>query len=154
VNDVSLSADPDGPVVLFDGVCNLCNSSVQFILDHERDQPPHLRFAPLQSEAGLRLLEGAFGKEGAREIRESGAGGSPDTLVFIEDHRGVTRSSAVLRIARYLRAPWRWSAVLVVVPSILRDLVYRFVAKNRYRWFGKSETCRVPTPELRRRFLA
>jgi predicted DCC family thiol-disulfide oxidoreductase YuxK len=147
----------DRPVVLFDGVCNLCNGSVQFILDHEAPeaQDRGLLFAPLQSDAALPLLERAFGGERARALREgTDGGGDPDTLVLIEGARGSTRSTAVLRIARYLRAPWRWTALLLVVPAILRDLGYRIVAANRYRWFGKSETCRVPTPELKSRFLA
>jgi predicted DCC family thiol-disulfide oxidoreductase YuxK len=143
----------DAPVVLFDGFCNLCNGTVQFIVDHERT--PELRFAPLQSELAQELLESAFDAEGARRIREGATGGGdPDTIVLVEGTKGFTHSTAGLRIARRLRAPWSWLSVFVVVPRPLRDLVYRFIARNRYRWFGKSETCRVPTPELRGRFIA
>lgn len=127
------------PVVLFDGTCNLCNGSVQFIIDHERT--PTLKFASLQSDAARALL--------GTELPP----GDPESVMLVEDGRTYSHSTAALRIARYLRAPWRWLAALVVVPRFLRDAVYRFIARNRYRWFGKSETCRVPTPELRARFL-
>lgn len=127
------------PVVLFDGTCNLCNGSVQFIIDHER--APTLKFASLQSDAARTLL--------GAELPP----GDPESVMLVEDGRTYSHSTAALRIARYLRAPWRWLVVLVVVPRFLRDAVYRFIARNRYRWFGKSETCRVPTPELRARFL-
>jgi predicted DCC family thiol-disulfide oxidoreductase YuxK len=142
-------------VVLFDGVCNLCNRSVQFILDHEdpaRGGGERLSFAPLQSELGRELLERAFGVEKATMLR--GRDGVPESIVLVEGEQGWVRSAAALRIARYLRAPWRWSAALLVVPAILRDLGYRVIARNRYRWFGASETCRIPTPELRSRFLS
>ena len=139
-------------VVLFDGVCNLCNASVGFVLDHER--APELRFAPLQSDAARRLLEQAVGSERAREL-QAGTGGddAPGSVVLVEDARAWTGSTAALRIARRLRAPWRWLFAFVVVPRPIRDLVYALVAKNRYRWFGKTAACRVPTPELRARFL-
>jgi predicted DCC family thiol-disulfide oxidoreductase YuxK len=141
------------PVVLFDGVCNLCNGVVQFIIDHERT--PKVRFAALQSEHAAQLLTDVFGDERANELRRGAANeGDPDSIVLVESGRGYSHSTAALRIARYLRAPYRWLFWLVVFPRPLRDVVYRFIARNRYRWFGKSETCRVPTPELRARFLA
>jgi predicted DCC family thiol-disulfide oxidoreductase YuxK len=134
-----------GPVVLFDGVCNLCNASINFVLDHERGGPAgELRFASLQSEAARGLLAGM-----GRAVPE----GDPDTIALVEDGRLFERSAAALRIVRRLRWPWRMLAAFVVVPRPLRDLVYRWVARNRYRWFGKSDVCRVPTPELRARFI-
>lgn len=151
-----------GPVVLFDGVCNLCNGAVQFVLDHERG--PVLRFAALQSDAARTLL--ASVGSGARVDAELGDGpattspsdgesgeSGPGTIVFVEEGRVYVRSTAALRVTRYLRAPWRFLYVLTLVPRFLRDAVYRWIGKNRYRWFGKTETCRVPTPELRARFL-
>jgi predicted DCC family thiol-disulfide oxidoreductase YuxK len=133
----------EGPVVLFDGVCNLCNSSVNFVIDHERDRD--VRFASLQSEAGSELLERV-----GRKLPE----GDPESIVVVEGGRVFERSAAILRIARHLRWPWRvLAAMAVVVPRPLRDVVYRWIARNRYRWFGKSDVCRVPTPELRERFL-
>ena len=138
------------PVLLFDGVCNLCNGSVAFILDHERSG--ELRFAPLQSEVAKELLERAVDPATARALR--GDGGAPDSVVLLEGGRVHVRSAAALRVAHRLRAPYRWLGIFVIVPRPIRDLVYRWVAKNRYRWFGQTETCRVPTPELRARFLA
>ena len=155
-------ADASAPVVLFDGVCNLCNGAVQFILDHEDrsaagSREHRLMFAALQSEAARTVLASASGADEAARLATSGDarahGRDPPSIVLVEHGRAFTRSTAILRIARYLRAPWRWAALLVVVPRPLRDLVYRYVARHRYRWFGRSESCRVPTPELRTRFL-
>lgn len=131
------------PVVLFDGVCNFCNGAVQFIVDHERDRT--LRFASLQSDVAKDLLANA----GLAPPE-----GDPETIVLVEGDRALTHSSAALAIARRLRAPWSWLAVLVLVPRPVRDFFYRWFARNRYRWFGKTDQCRVPTPELRARFLA
>jgi predicted DCC family thiol-disulfide oxidoreductase YuxK len=133
------------PIVLFDGVCNLCNAAVNFILDHERSG--ELRFASLQSDAARALLA-----EHGAPVEQLGQG-DPDTMVLLEGGRLFDRSAAALRIARRLRWPWRALAVFLIVPRPLRDLVYRFVARNRYRWFGKSDACRMPSPELRARFL-
>ena len=131
------------PTVLFDGVCNLCNASVQYIID--RDPSAVFRFASLQSEAGRRVLEavGAALPEG-----------DPESVLLVEDGRLYERSDAALRIARRLTGPVRLAAAFLLVPHVLRDPLYRFVARNRYRWFGKSESCRLPTPELRGRFLS
>lgn len=134
---------PTPPVVLFDGVCNLCNGAVQFIVD--RDPEGTFRFASLQSERAAALL-GAHGLEAPE--------GDPDSVILIEDGRVHQSSGAALRIARHLRGPWKLFYAFVIVPRFLRDAVYRFIARNRYRWFGKSEQCRVPTPALRARFLA
>lgn len=136
-------ADPlRGPLVLFDGVCNLCSASVRFLV--ERDRRGTLRFAAIQSAVGA----AAFARAG-RPPPE----GDPDSLVLVEDGALLEHSTAALRIARHLGGPWRLFAGLLVVPRALRDPVYRFVARNRYRWFGRQETCMVPTPELRARFV-
>lgn len=132
---------PESPppvIVLFDGVCNLCDAAVTFIID--RDADAVFRFAPLESEIGRRLTQ-HYGLE-----RE-------DTVVLVEDGRCSVRSEAALRIARRLDGAWPFLAVLLIVPAPLRDLVYRFIARHRYRWFGTRDACRVPTPDLRRRFL-
>lgn len=129
-------------VVLFDGVCNLCNGSINFIID--RDPSGYFRFAPLQSQAGQDLLR-RHGRADAAQLK---------SVVLIDEHgRCHTRSAAALRIARRLRWPWPLAAVLVAVPPFLRDAAYEFVAANRYRWFGKTDACRVPTPDRARRFL-
>lgn len=143
----------EGPVVLFDGVCNLCNAAVQFMID--RDRAGALRFAPLQSDVAKELLDGSMGPEKAKAIRDGATGnGDPDTIVLVEQKQAWTHSDAALRIARRLTFPWSWLIAGVIVPRPIRDIVYRFIARNRYRWFGKSDTCRIPTPELRARFLA
>lgn len=140
------------PLVLFDGKCNLCNGAVQFIIDRER--APNLELAPLQSNVAKERLTSALGAAGAEAIVNGATGnGDPDTIVFIEDGKAYTHSTAALHIAAHLGAPWRWAVVFFVVPRFIRDVVYRWIARNRYRWFGKTESCRVPTPELRARFI-
>jgi predicted DCC family thiol-disulfide oxidoreductase YuxK len=128
------------PVVLFDGVCNLCNGSVQFIITH--DPAAHFRFAALESEAARRLL-------GECEL----SGPLPDSVALVEGGSVYTRSTAALRIARRLAFPCPLLYALIVVPRPLRDVVYNLIARNRYRWFGKRDACMVPTRELRARFL-
>ncbi|MEG6589209.1 thiol-disulfide oxidoreductase DCC family protein [Paenibacillus barengoltzii] len=127
-------------VILFDGVCHLCQGAVKFIIKH--DPAGRFRFASLQSQAGSRLLQAA----GAHEK-------SLDSVVLIENGTYYIRSAAALRIARGLRYPWPLLYALIVIPKGLRDAVYQFIAKHRYRWFGKDETCLVPTRELKERFL-
>lgn len=128
------------PIVLFDGVCNLCNRAIQFII--ARDPTARFRFAPLQSATGERLLESC----GRRP-------GELDSMILVLDGRCHAKSGAALRIAGRLSGIWRLGAVFLIVPSPIRDWVYGFIAKRRYRWFGKTDTCMVPTPELRSRFL-
>jgi len=130
------------PVVLFDGVCNLCNGAVTFIID--RDPKNVLRFASLQSRAAAEMLQ---------SMRRQAPAAEPDSILLVEGGRVYDRSSAVLRIARYMSGAWPLLAIFAVVPRPLRDLVYRWIASHRYAWFGKSSECRVPTPELRARFL-
>jgi predicted DCC family thiol-disulfide oxidoreductase YuxK len=127
-------------IVLFDGVCNLCNASVNFAID--RDPRGRIKFASLQSPLGQRLLT------------EHGLSTTDfDTMVLITGGQAYTRSSAGLRLLSMLRMPWPLVYPLLVIPAPLRNLVYRLIAHNRYRWFGRQEHCRVPTPELRERFL-
>ena len=139
---VGASMENQPPLVLFDGVCNLCNGAVNFVID--RDPNAILRFASLQSETG----HAAMKAHGATVTDRD-----PDTMVLIEDGHVYERSTAALRIARHMRAPYNWLYVFMLVPRALRDVVYKGVARNRYRWFGRTDTCRVPTPALRARFL-
>ena len=126
--------------ILFDGVCNLCNGFVQFVI--ARDPSARFRFAALGSAPALALL------------REAGAPAVlPDSIVLIEDGRLFVRSDAPLRIARGLRFPWPLAFGLIIVPRFIRDRGYDFIAAHRYRWFGTRESCWLPTPDLRRRFL-
>lgn len=131
----------DHPVVLFDGVCKFCNAGVNFVID--RDARKRLRFAPLQSEVGRDLVRRCGLQDKYLE-----------TVVLVEGGRCYTRSTAALRIARFLRFPWPLLSVFVFLPSAVRDAAYSLLARNRYRWFGKLDSCRLPTPELRERFLA
>jgi predicted DCC family thiol-disulfide oxidoreductase YuxK len=128
------------PIVLFDGVCKFCNAGVNFILDH--DTRRRFRFAPLQSEAGQAILRHFH-------LRTDDF----DTMILVENGRTYGRSSAALRIARQLGGVWALFTVLFAVPPFLRDGAYDLLARHRYRWFGKTDSCRVPTPEIRDRFL-
>jgi predicted DCC family thiol-disulfide oxidoreductase YuxK len=142
----------DAPVVLFDGTCNFCDGAVHFLIDHERGSG--LRFAALQSEAGTALLDRSTTPEKAKQLREGVTGdGDPDSLALVENGAVYTHSTGALRSARYLRWPWSWVAAFWIVPRPIRDAAYRWFARHRYAWFGKTDACRVPTPELRARFL-
>ncbi len=136
----SQAAAVDAPVVLFDGVCNFCDGTVNFLMD--RDPGRRLRFAALQSDAGGRL------------IRQFAIAGDPlESLILVEGGRAYLRSTAVLRALRHVRGPWRLASWLLAIPRFVRDPVYAFVARNRYRWFGTRKSCRMPTPADRERFL-
>jgi predicted DCC family thiol-disulfide oxidoreductase YuxK len=127
-------------VILFDGVCNLCNRFVQFVI--ARDPRARFSFASLQSSAAARL---AAARAGSTDGRES--------IVLLENGREFTESTAALRIVAALGFPWTLAGGLIIVPRPLRDWAYGVVARNRYRWFGKRQVCMVPTPDLKRRFL-
>lgn len=129
-----------GPILLFDGLCNLCNAAVDLIISQDRARV--FRFASLQSQGGQRLV-GACGLAPA----------SLTTMVLIEGGQCYTRSTAALRVARHLRGLWPMLYVLILIPRPLRDLLYRWIARYRYIWFGKRETCRLPTSEERPRFI-
>ena len=128
------------PILLFDGHCNLCNAWVQFIV--KRDSAGTIRFASLQSGAGRRLLE-------EHKIDENYI----ESLVFFEEERFSVSSTAALRTLSYLDSWQKHLIFLTVVPRSLRDHVYRFIARNRYKWFGRREQCMIPTTELSKRFL-
>jgi len=131
----------DRPVVFFDGVCKLCNWTVRFIIN--RDPTKAFLFAPLQSEfARERLLPFTIDTS------------SVEALVLLDGDRCFERSAAALQIARQLRAPWPMLAIFLLVPSPIRDFVYLWIARNRYRWFGREEYCRIPSPPESGRFLA
>ena len=128
------------PVIVFDGVCNLCNASVDFVIN--RDAKGAFQFAPNQSEAGQEIV----GQAGL-DVFEA------DTLVLWENGATYVRSTAVLRIARRLGFPWKLAYGFILIPRPIRDFFYRLLAKNRYRIFGTRDSCRLPTPEERSRFL-
>jgi len=126
--------------ILFDGVCNLCNGLVQFVI--ARDPSARFRFAALQSPAAAELL---------RSLDVSPP--LPDSMVLVDGGRLYVRSDAALRVARGLRFPWPLAYACVAVPRFIRDRVYDVVAAHRYRWFGRRDVCMVPTPDVMRRFL-
>ena len=126
------------PILLFDGVCNLCNGFVDFII--KRDPEGNITFGALQSEEGKKLVE------------ERGIPTDLHTVVLIDGDRFYTKSTAALLALRHLHSSWKLLVVFIAVPRFIRDLVYDYVVKHRYKWFGKR-TCRVPTAKEKKRFL-
>jgi predicted DCC family thiol-disulfide oxidoreductase YuxK len=130
----------EGPILLFDGVCNFCNGAVNFVIDHDRGGC--FRFASLQSDAGRALLQ-------RHELGELPL----STMVLIDQGRVYLDSEGVLRAARRLGGAFSLLVPFLLVPRSLRDAAYRAFARQRYRLFGRSDRCRVPTPEIRARFV-
>lgn len=126
-------------IILFDGACNFCDKSVQFII--KRDTCGHFKFASLQSDIGKELL------------RKYNVPMNIDSFVLIENNNCYFKSSAGLRVCRNLKGAWKYLYFLLIVPKPLRDFVYGIIAKNRYRWFGTKESCMLHSPEQRKRFL-
>ena len=127
-------------IILFDGVCNLCNSSVVFAI--KRDKNDVFRFAALQSEVGEQFIS-------KFDIDTS----KTDSIILIDGDNYYERSSAALHIAKHLSSGWPLLYGFIILPKFIRDSVYNFIAKNRYKWFGKKESCMIPTPELQSKFL-
>lgn len=127
-------------IILFDGVCNLCNTSIHFIID--RDPKAKFVFAPLQSSLGQQL------------VAQAGLPTTIDTIVFFKNGKVYTRSTAALEIAGMLTGFWFLLRVGYIIPRCIRDGVYNWIARHRYKWFGQTEACRIPTPALKSRFLA
>ncbi|MFL9484764.1 thiol-disulfide oxidoreductase DCC family protein [Chitinophagaceae bacterium LWZ2-11] len=131
--------DISHPIILFDGVCNLCNSSVQFVIKHDKKEV--FQFSSLQSDFGQQILE------------QNGLSGiNLFSLILLDKGNIYTQSTAVLRIAKKLGGFWSLLYVFIIVPKFLRNGIYNWIARNRYKWFGKQEACWVPTEELKRRF--
>ena len=126
-------------IVLFDGVCNLCNASVQVILKNDRKARYH--FASLQSEFATEFFE----THGYQPVTES--------IILFNGNKFYHKSAAVLRIAGHLRFPYPLLSIFHLIPTFLRDPVYSFIAQNRYRWFGKKDSCMIPQPQWKSRFL-
>ena len=130
---------PNHPIVFFDGVCNLCNASVQWLI--KRDQKHQFRFAPLQGETAKLHLK----------ITDENA--TPQSVILFENGKVYQKSTAALRLAVKLGFPWFLAGIFFIIPRFLRDWVYDYIARNRYRWFGKKDACMIPTPELKALFL-
>ena len=132
---------PEGHgILLFDGVCNLCNGFVQFVIP--RDPKGYYKFVSLQSETGKAILE-QYGLS-TDEL---------STVVLVENGKVYTHSGVALKIVKHLSGLWPLLQVFWIIPRFIRDAIYRWVARNRYKWFGKREACWMPTPELQSRFM-
>ena len=129
----------EAAIILFDGVCNVCNHTVQFII--KRDPSGYFKFASLQSDVGKALLQ-------QYQLPDT-----LETIVLIEQGKAYTYSSAPLRVLRHLSGLWKLGTVFLIVPPFIRHAVYKWIARNRYRWFGKQATCMMPTPDIQSRFL-
>src|SRR5687768_16318256 len=127
-------------IILFDGICNVCNGAVQFIV--KRDKKNHFRFASLQSPEGQKLLA-------QHELPVNDF----NSFVLVENGIVYTRSLAALKIAKYLSGLWSLLYGFIIVPKFIRDSIYDLFAKNRYKWFGKKDSCMIPTPEIMAKFL-
>lgn len=130
----------DKQLILFDGVCNLCNSTVLYVIKHDRND--RFRFAPLQSEIGIQLMK-TYNMDAS----------SLDSILLYSDHVGLKeKSTAALYITKSLGLPVNLLFGFLIIPKAIRDKVYDFIAKNRYRWYGKKTSCMIPTPELQAKF--
>lgn len=127
-------------VVLFDGVCNLCNGSVNWLIDHDKKNV--LQFASLQSEYAQQTI-GKLGLQGSYL----------DTMVLVDGENYYVRSTAILHMLKLMGGIYSIAFVFVIIPAFIRDAFYNFIARNRYRWFGRQDACRIPTPELKAKFL-
>jgi len=127
-------------VILFDGVCNLCNAAVNWIIDH--DSRNVIKFASLQSEYGRQMVQ-----------QHNLHGEYMDTIYLIEDDKVYNRSDAVLRTLKHLKGIYSLGYGFIIVPRFIRNFFYNLVARNRYKWFGKRDVCRIPTPELKAKFI-
>jgi len=135
------TTDPiEKPIIFFDGVCNLCNASVQFVI--KRDKQGKFLFSSLQSEEAEELLPPELVKPGDYQ-----------SIVLKEGEGIKTKSSAALTIAKHLSGLWPVLYIFMVIPKFLRDSVYDIIARNRYKWFGRKDECTIPSPEFKKRFI-
>ncbi len=132
--------DEKHAVILFDGVCNLCNKSVQFVIQH--DAKKQFRYASLQSQTGKNILK-EYGL-----LHQNLA-----SFILIQNGKAYTKSTAALRVAKALNGGWHLLYACIIIPAFIRNAVYNVVAANRYKWFGKQESCWVPTKDLESLFL-
>ncbi len=137
-----MKPDAQNPVLFFDGVCNLCNGAIQFVIKHDKQQK--LLFASLQSEAGKKAISGVTAQYQYY----------PDSLLLFYKGKYYIQSDAVLRTAKLMGGAWSAFYVFIIIPRFIRDGLYRFVSRNRYKWYGKRDACMIPTPELKARFLS
>mgnify|MGYP003423422384 FL=1 len=128
------------PIILFDGICNFCNSAVNFTI--KRNKKANIFFAALQSDAGIRLL-----KEHDLPLEDM------QSFIFIEKGKAYNRSTAALKVCRHLRGLWPLCYGFIIIPKFIRDGIYNWIARNRYKWFGIKQECMIPSPAVKARFL-
>lgn len=138
---MSQKSEEHNAIILFDGVCNFCNSSVNFIINH--DKQGYFKFAPIQSEKGKALCEKL-----AIDLQ------SVDSIILIENDQFKIKSSAILRITKKLNRGYPLLFGFIIIPLFFRDAIYDLIARNRYNWFGRKDSCMVPTSEVRSRFIS
>jgi predicted DCC family thiol-disulfide oxidoreductase YuxK len=127
-------------LIFFDGVCNFCNSSVNFII--KRDNKNYFRFSPLQSEFSKNILN----KNNISTVNY-------ESIILFENEKIYLKSTAAIKIAKHLRGFWKLTFILIIIPPFIRDFFYDIISKNRYKWFGKRDMCMVPTTEIKEKFL-
>ncbi|HBK71760.1 MAG TPA: thiol-disulfide oxidoreductase [Flavobacteriaceae bacterium] len=127
-------------IILFDGVCNLCNDSIKFII--KRDEKNHFTFSSLQSDVAKDIL-----------LQFQRNNSDLDSILLIENGNIYQKSTAALKISKHLNGVWKLSYAFIIIPKFIRDFVYTIIANNRYKWFGKKDSCMIPTKELKARFL-
>lgn len=137
---MTVLTDIKQPVILFDGVCNLCNGAVQYVIKHDADK--QFLFASLQSQFGQKVLA-------AHQLSNTNF----NSFILLQDGIIYQKSTAALLVAKQLKGAIRLLHWCIIIPSFIRDGVYKIIAKNRYKWFGKQDACWLPTPELKSRFL-
>ena len=135
-----ITTDQPNPLLLFDGVCNLCNSSVQWVLKH--DKAAQFRFAALQSDTGRQIL-----------LQHQLDPDATDTVVLVDEGRVFTRSDVAIQVFRRFGWPWAALTVFKWIPTTVRNYIYDWIARNRYRWFGRQQECWLPRPEWKERFV-
>jgi predicted DCC family thiol-disulfide oxidoreductase YuxK len=128
-------------IILFDGICNLCNGAVQFIIRHDPDEK--FQFASLQSESGQQLLK-----------QYNLPSENYNSFLLLQDNKVFNKSTGALKVARQIKGAWKLLYIFIIVPKFIRDAVYTWIAQNRYKWFGKKDDCMIPTPQLKARFLS
>jgi predicted DCC family thiol-disulfide oxidoreductase YuxK len=128
------------PIILFDGVCNFCNSAVNFVI--KRDKKAQIHFTTLQSDKGIQLLK-----------QYNLPTDLMSSFVFVENNKAYTQSTAALKVCKYLNYGWPLCYAFIIVPKFIRDGIYNWIARNRYKWFGVRQQCMIPTPEVKARFL-
>lgn len=127
-------------IILFDGICNLCNGAVLFVIKH--DPSGKFLFASLQSDAGQELLK-----------KYNLPVDNFNSFILLQDEKVYSKSTGGLKVAQQIKGAWSWLYIFIIIPKFIRDGVYTWIANNRYKWFGKKDACMLPTPELKARFL-